>query len=63
MDEKYTPEEIRIYKEVTKPKPKGYWNAVFYEAIKLQRDRPNLKSDDAFWLARNMVEKEDYVTG
>lgn len=35
--------------------PKGFWSAVFYEATKIMKERPNLGAETAFWMAKAMV--------
>jgi hypothetical protein len=38
-------------------KPKRYWSAVFYQATVLMRERRQLNGETAFWLARDIVDK------
>lgn len=38
-------------------KPKGYWSSVFFQATMLMQRKSQLNGDTAFWLARDIVEK------
>lgn len=38
-------------------KPKGYWSSVFFQATVLIQQRPPMNGDTAFWLARDIVDK------
>jgi len=38
-------------------KPKGYWSSVFFQATVLMQRRRNMNGDTAFWLARDIVDK------
>lgn len=45
--------------------PRGYWTHVFDQAATLLRARPELNGDQAYWLARRLVDqtlKEEGVT-
>lgn len=45
-----------------KNEPRGYWTHVFDQAAALLRARPELNGDQAYWLARRLVDqtvKED----
>jgi len=37
--------------------PRGYWTRVFDQAATLLRARPELNGDNAYWLARRMVDQ------
>jgi hypothetical protein len=38
-------------------KPKGYWSSVFFQATQLMQRRRHMNADTAFWLARDIVDK------
>ena len=38
-------------------KPKGYWSSVFFQATQLMQRRRHMNGDTAFWLARDIVDK------
>jgi hypothetical protein len=40
-----------------KSEPRGYWTHVFDQAATLLRARPELNGDQAYWLARRMVDQ------
>lgn len=37
--------------------PTGYWSQVFEQATKLLKARPELNGDQAYWLARRLVDE------
>lgn len=37
--------------------PRGYWTHVFDQAATLLRARPELNGDQAYWLARRLVDQ------
>ena len=38
-------------------KPKGYWSSVFFQATVLMQRNGAMNGDTAFWLARDIVDK------
>lgn len=43
--------------------PRGYWTHVFDQAATLLRARPELNGDQAYWLARRLVDQTLKETG
>jgi hypothetical protein len=43
--------------------PRGYWTHVFDQAATLLRARPELNGDQAYWLARRLVDQTLQETG
>lgn len=37
--------------------PRGYWTRVFDQAATLLKARPELNGDNAYWMARRMVDQ------
>lgn len=37
--------------------PKGYWSSVFYQTTMLMRQKRGVSPDEAFMMARHMVEE------
>ncbi|MES2202643.1 MAG: hypothetical protein V4498_10360 [candidate division FCPU426 bacterium] len=38
-------------------KPRGYWSSVFKQATVLMRQKDQLNGETAFWLARDLVDR------
>jgi hypothetical protein len=43
--------------------PLGYWGKVFYRTTLIIKERPDISTDSAFWMARGQVDQESQVSG